>query len=450
MADVASLASANDTLHQWDVASDEPDLDFLTHGTNDVTHGLHPFAAKCPPPLVAWLIERWSQPGDTILDPMAGSGTTLIEAQLLERRSIGVELDPFSCLLCEVKTTALDVAELTRVTTGLLADVERRCARYDAGERDHMPRLPEFPRRDYWFLPEVSAKLAIIKSAIAETTVPPAYRHFYYVAFSSLILARTSVANARDVVHSRHHYRRHEVSPNVAAIFRQRVQRMASQMRAFADRLAILGRTYPAKVIEHDARHLPLQAGTIDLVLTSPPYCNALDYTRAHWLAVAWLADILGIAIDAYGHLGRSYIGTDRGALSRRDDFSAGLALPMVAGLVAEIAELDAKKAAVVRHYFADMWQLLREIGRVLRPGGHAALVVCPSNIRKIPIPTHEAFVQMASTLRLPGGHALAPVFTRARTISDYRRVMPYIGMEERMRTEYVLVFEKVKAPRVR
>lgn len=89
MADVASLALANDASHQWDVASGEPDLDFLTHGTNDVTHGLHPFAAKCPHPPVAWLIERWSQPGDTVLDPMAGSGTTLIEAQLLEHRSTG-------------------------------------------------------------------------------------------------------------------------------------------------------------------------------------------------------------------------------------------------------------------------------------------------------------------------------------------------------------------------
>src|SRR5581483_6905463 len=113
--------------------------------------------------------------------------------------------------------------------------------------------------------------------------------------------------------------------------------------------------------------------------------------------------------------------------------------VPMIAQLVAEVAELDAKKAAVVRHYFTDMWQVMSEIGRVLRPGGHAALVVCPSNIRKISIPTHEAFAQMAGELRLPGGYTLAPVFMRARTISDYRRVMPYIGMEQRMRTEYVL-----------
>lgn len=377
---------------------------------------------------------------------MAGSGTTLIEAQLLNRKSIGVELDPFSCLLCGVKTTALDAAKLARHSTDLLAEVDRRCAQYDAGEHDHVPPLPEFPRRDYWFLPEVSARLALIKAAIREAALPDAYRRFFYVAFSSLILARTSVANARDIVHSRHHYRRHEITPDVAAIFRQRVRRMATQMQTFSSRLAMSERTYPARVIEHDARHLPLKTGTVDLVLTSPPYCNALDYTRAHWLAAAWLADVLGIPIEQYGRLGRSYIGTDRGALSRHNDTSAELAVPMIAQLVAEVAELDAKKAAVVRHYFADMWQVMSEIGRVLRPGGHAALVVCPSNIRKIPISTHEAFVQMAGKLRLPGGYTLKPIFTRARTISDHRRVMPYIGMEQRMRTEYVLVFRKVKA----
>lgn len=449
MDDAALVVGTSVEPCMWDENPRKPDLDFLTHSTNYATHGLHPFAAKCPPPLVAWIIERWSQPGDTILDPMSGSGTTLIEAQLLGRKSIGVELDPFSCLLCHVKTTPLDAAELKRHINALLGDVDRRCALYDAGVRDHVPPLPEFARRDYWFLPDVSAKLAIIKAAIAEAALPDAYRRFFYLAFSSLILARTSVANARDVVHSRHHYRRHEITPDVAGIFRQRTQRMASQMYAFGTRLATFRRAYRSRIVAHDARYLPLRTGVVDLVLTSPPYCNALDYTRAHWLAVAWLADVLDIAVEEYGELGRSYIGTDRGAMSHRNETSAGLAVPMVAQLIAEIAALDAKKAAVVRHYFADMWQVLSEIGRVLRPSGHAALVVCPSNIRKIPIPTHEAFVQMASRLRLPGGYTLAPVFTRARTISDFRRVMPYIGMEERMRTEYVLVFQKVKAARV-
>lgn len=76
-----------------------------------------------------------------------------------------------------------------------------------------MPALPEFHNRDYWFLPEVSAKLALIKQAIAELAAPEEHKRFFYIAFSSLILARTSVANARDIVHSRHHYLAHQTPP---------------------------------------------------------------------------------------------------------------------------------------------------------------------------------------------------------------------------------------------
>ncbi len=52
-------------------SSSEWNLDFHQHPTSYATHGLHPFAAKCPPPLVAWILQRWSSAGDCVLDPMA-------------------------------------------------------------------------------------------------------------------------------------------------------------------------------------------------------------------------------------------------------------------------------------------------------------------------------------------------------------------------------------------
>ena len=61
------------------------DLNFTNHDTLYATHGLHPFAAKCPPQIARWAIEKYSEIGDVVLDPMAGSGTTLVEAKLLGR-----------------------------------------------------------------------------------------------------------------------------------------------------------------------------------------------------------------------------------------------------------------------------------------------------------------------------------------------------------------------------
>ncbi len=425
----------------------EFDLDFLNQPTSYATHGLHSFAAKCPPPLVAWILRQWSNPGDCILDPMAGSGTTLVESLLLGREALGVEIDPLARLLCQVKTTPLPADRLQYSSEQLLKSIEAACTRYDQGERQHVPALPLFHNRDYWFLPEVSAKLALIKQAIADLAASDDEKRFFYIAFSSLILAKTSVANARDVVHSRHHYLAHPMPPDVLALFRQRLKRMTAQMQQFVEQITQAPQPATASMVGQDARRLSLVEASVDLVVTSPPYCNALDYTRAHKLAVGWLADVLSINLQEYSLLGHSYIGAERGPMPAPSaNGDQPWQVPLVQRLIAQVSELDCRKAVVVERYFADMWQVLGELGRVLRPGGHAALVVCPSNIRKISIPTHLAFQEMAAALELPGQHRFAPVFLQARTISDRRRLMPYIGMEERMRTEYVLVLQKSKS----
>ncbi len=423
----------------------EFDLDFHNSPTNYATHGLHSFAAKCPPPLVEWIIKQWSKRGERVLDPMAGSGTTMVEAQLLGREALGVEIDPLARLLCVVKTTPLSAPELHHYGEQLALKVDEDCKLYDQGERSHVPAAPLVDNLEYWFLPEVSAKLALTKQAIAELDVPVQFQRFFFVAFSSLILSKTSVANARDIVHSRHHYYLHKTPPDVAALFRQKLKRMTKQMEGFVERLSQVTPTLPTQIIGHDARHLPLEDLSLDMVVTSPPYCNALDYTRAHKLAVGWLTDVLSISQQEYSALGRQYIGTERAAnMPQAPRTGEALRVPLVQQIVAEISNLDSKKGQVCARYFGDMWHVIAEIGRVLRPGGYAALVVCPSNIRKILVPTHEAFVHMAQAMEFQALFRLMPVFLQARTISDRKRLMPYLGMEERMRLEYVLVFQKV------
>ena len=87
---------------------------------------------------------------------------------------------------------------------------------------------------------------------------------------------------------------------------------------------------------------------------------------------------------------------------------------------------------------------MLSESARVVRPGGRVVLVVCPSNIRKINVPTH----QILSELARPGstaGQGLVREDEYVRTIHDHRRVMPYVekSFGPRMRTEYVVVLRR-------
>lgn len=174
-------------------------LDFSAAGHLYATHPLHAFAARCPPPLARWAIEMFTDPGDYVLDVMCGSGTTLVEAVLMGRHGWGADIDPLARLLAEVKATFV----APTAAEALAAAIEQALT----GELDDTWR-PSLPNLERWFREDVCRDLARLRAAI-KTCTPgdgPA-RRLAWVVFSSLIVARTSVANARDLVHSRHHYR---------------------------------------------------------------------------------------------------------------------------------------------------------------------------------------------------------------------------------------------------
>ena len=84
------------------------DLDFHGSDGRHSTHGWHPFPAKFPPQLPGYFIERLSRPGDMVLDPMFGSGTTILEAVRLQRNATGCDIDPLARLIAEAKLSRID------------------------------------------------------------------------------------------------------------------------------------------------------------------------------------------------------------------------------------------------------------------------------------------------------------------------------------------------------
>ena len=63
-----------------------------------------PYLGKFIPQLVEIFLRQYFRKGDWILDPFAGSGTTLVEANILGMNSLGVEISEFNCLIARVKT----------------------------------------------------------------------------------------------------------------------------------------------------------------------------------------------------------------------------------------------------------------------------------------------------------------------------------------------------------
>ncbi len=142
-----------------------------------------------------------------MLDPMAGSGTTIVEALLLRREAFGFDIDPLAIRLCKVKTTWLDPGDLAKARRRIIQGAHEARLRESMLRRKLDARFDTATKEflNYWFLPETQLDLLSLIQMIEEETDSP-IRSFFELVFSSCIIAKTGgVSLARDLAHSRPH-----------------------------------------------------------------------------------------------------------------------------------------------------------------------------------------------------------------------------------------------------
>ena len=184
-----------------------------------------------------------------------------------------------------------------------------------------------------------------------------------------------------------------------------------------------------ASVRVGDARNLHLEPESVDAVVTSPPYLNALDYMRGHRLALVWLgysvADLRAVRADE--------IGTERGL---DED-------PMRDAAVRRMADpnhLPNRTVGIMQRYVYDLRRLFVSMHRVVKPGGRAVVVVGNSSVRGVFLRNDFAVKDAATS----AGFQLQ---RRAkRTLPENRRYLPppsagTSDLAQRMRTEIVFYF---------
>lgn len=353
-------------------------LEIYSVDRSNYTHGFHKFPAKYIPEIPRWGIFKFSKEGDTVLDPFCGSGTTNVEARLHERNSYAIDVDPIASLLTKVKTTPLDEGKLRKEKDRLVRAI------YSTEAAD----IPEFPNRDYWFKPEVLHDLAIITKCI-NSIDEPSIRDFFLVCFSS-ILKQTSNADSKflyALAISRKMREQTNRKIDAKGMFVQRVKDLTPRMIQSSKICSI---EHFVKIIGKDARDIDLPNESIGLAVTSPPYCNAVDYPRAHQLQIYWL----GLWKGKLSDLKKSYIGTEQ---VPADEYSHlhTYGNSKIDNILEKIYGVDRRRSYVVYRYFTDMKKNFLEVKRVLKPGGHYVVAVADNIVRKIPVPTHDILMDI-------------------------------------------------------
>ncbi|MEM2786488.1 MAG: DNA methyltransferase [Candidatus Nitrosotenuis sp.] len=296
--------------HHW--AGLHPELGFHNvpeYQRTKHVHRLHPYLGKFIPQLVEWFLSRYFKPGDVILDPFMGSGTTLVQANEMQMHSIGIDISPFNCLIAKVKIDRYDLAKARQE----ILECEHRLSRFSA----YLTQAPEadlslFPAEqmdklkenllsechsDYlrtWFAPR-----ALLEMLYYRRLIP----HYTYQDLLKVVLSR-AVRSSRLIPHydlatpkaplpvgkkywCRKHNRYCVPIDNCLTKIHAYSEDTARRLEQF-DRLrsnktvtVIQGDSRTEQTRSSIKKSLP-SGHVIDGIFTSPPYVGQIDYHDQH------------------------------------------------------------------------------------------------------------------------------------------------------------------------
>jgi len=353
--------------------------------TGYATHGLFPYRGKFHPQMIKGLMNVMGlKPGDTVLDPMMGSGTVLVEATLMGINSIGIDASPFCRFMAQTKIDALTMPlERSRKALVNYEEVfsyfQNRVGKPKNGSKDRS-RV----RQDILLLREPEAGYASKgKMGINDDTAE---------TYNFLLLAYLDSAGYAE--------RSNRKTPieQFKAILERYVfvaDKIQNVIRGIEIELAA------SKTIEGDARALPLDDSSVDGIIFSPPYSFAIDYLDNDSFHLKYF----GVDMD---HLRKGMIGL-RG--KRLED--------------------------KVNLYSEDIHHVVSECSRVLRPGCFCTIVVGTNN-------NQLSKALKISPDEVPGIHEMIIELCAKNNLKLIRTMSrPITGISNTMRKEYILFFRR-------
>jgi DNA modification methylase len=347
-----------------------------SRSTNNLTHGYHRYPAKFIPQIVQKLIETYTVEGDKIVDVFAGCGTTLVESKIHGRRSEGVDINPVAQLITKAKINPINPRVLdTEIKKVLLAIKSFNPA------NDKM--IEKHPRIDYWFESEAKQKIAFLYEIILDIEKEKV-RDFLLCGLSNIFKNCSKWLQSST---------KPQVDPDkkiseVFFSFEFQIKRMQKKNNEFYETLKASGLLRSSCSIKlADARKTKIRSNSANAIITSPPYVTSYEYADIHQLTGYWFDYISDITSFRKDFIGTFY--------SNNRDFETQV--PIARDIVDKMMPISKKKAGEIANYFNDMYNVAKEMHRILLPGGVVCLVIGNTMVKDVEIKSAEGFAEILS-----------------------------------------------------
>lgn len=383
-------------------------------------HGIHEYRGKFFPQLVRSLLNiSGASESSKVLDPMCGSGTTLVESMLMGCETYGLDLNPLSVFISKTKCDVLTIKP--EVLESQYRKLRQDILESNFSKEENLKWLMQLSNKDQeylrnWFSERVLIQLDRIILRI-EQTKNIVCRNLFKVSLSNIIrnVSWQKVDDLRvrkEVVE--------DLEIDVVALFLDELDRSVNSVLVMLYENTDLD-VGTKNIFEGDSRKskkiLKNQVGQIDTIITSPPYATALPYLDTDRLSLYYLG-----LLSRSGHRERDYdmIGNREITKGKKDLYwdyylsnKAKLTKDIV-GLIDLINCLNEKNEVGFRRknlpsllskYFFDMKMIFESYSSLLRPGGKAFVVVgnnhTNSGDRRIEIETDNLLSQLGETCEL-------------------------------------------------
>jgi 16S rRNA G966 N2-methylase RsmD len=273
-------------------------------------YGVHPYFTKQVWNVVQEYIKNFSQPGDRVLDPFGGSGVTAIEALVLGRRGIHIDLNPLAIFLVEKLVAPVNLSDFSDAFEYIKQQFNKNAPRTDAAiqkalARYHYPQGVRLPRNsdvdtvDQLFSPEQLAQLAYLKHLIRQVK-DQNIQGTLLLMFSGLLnkvnltyhaSSGRSAGRGNSSIFAYYRYRiaKEPAFLDMMTYFESRYEKVLAAKQELAPFIND-STIQQLQVLKGTATKLTAVANeSVDYIYTDPPYGSKIQYLDLSVMWNAWL-----------------------------------------------------------------------------------------------------------------------------------------------------------------